>query len=359
MWGTARIDRAVGLTVWRSVVLVWLTLVAVYGLLEGVRELRLLSADYGGLDIFWYLLLTSPRRAYQVFPFAALMGAVLAVGGLAASGEMVAWRALGATRIRLLIPISGAVLSLLALIAISAEQWATQLELAARSYRLGRITGQVSLAGPEGLWLRDGENFVHIQYPLLDSALNADFHHVKIYLVDDNASLAGWIKADHASHQQNQWRLTRVQRVRLSDAGALSNQHQELTLPSQLDAGALGHTVLRPHLLAVADLHKLLAYFKTNSLDDIHYRAALWRRYYYPLVVWAAVLLALPFVMHMRGRESRTRALAIAVAVGLMWYVVERLTQGVVLAFRWSPAWGGAIPISIALLLSMMLFRRR
>ena len=79
LWGTTRMDNAIISVVLRSLILVSFTLIAVYGLLDGVRELRYLSSSYGLGDVAWYLLLTTPRRAYQVFPFAALVGVVLAV----------------------------------------------------------------------------------------------------------------------------------------------------------------------------------------------------------------------------------------------------------------------------------------
>lgn len=358
LWGTTRMDSAIIAVVLRHLLLVSFTLVAVYGLLDGVRELRYLSSNYGLVDVIWYLLLTTPRRAYQVFPFAALVGVVVAVGGLAATSELVAWRALGATRARLLVPVVIAVSVMLAAVVFVAEQWATELELKARSYRLAGITGQVSLSGPGGLWLRDGKDFLHIKYPFLDQSLSTDFHDIKVYEVDTAAAVTAWMTAVHGRHEDRHWHFEIVHRVELSEQGASHEYFEKLMWPSQLDTAALGTSVLRPSLLSIRQLNTLLNYFNTNSLDDAHYRAALWRRYYYTLIVWSAVLLGLPFVLSLQGRESRTRALAIAVAVGLTWYVVERLFQSVVLALSWSPVWGGLIPVLIAAVLSVYLMRR-
>lgn len=359
LWGSLQLDRAIGSAVLRSVILVSFALIAVYGVLDGVRELRYLSDSYGFGDVLWYLLLTTPRRAYQIFPFAALVGAVLAVGNLAATSELVAWRAVGATRTRLMVPVMGAVTLVLVLVLVVAELWATDLELKARSYRLSGITGQVSLSGPGGLWLRDGKDFVHIQYPFLDQSLATDFHSIKIYQMGESAALTGWISAVNGRHDDKAWHFDIVHQVRLDAAGAHREYHASLDWPSQLDTAALGSSVLRPSLLSIRDLKNLLSYFTGNALDDAHYRAALWRRYFYPGIVWVAVLLGLPFVLGLQGRESRTRALAIAVAAGLSWYVAERLFQSVVLALRWPPSWGGLVPLILALLVSTVLLRRR
>ena len=46
-------------------------------------------------DAIAYIMLTLPRRLYQMFSNAALIGGLLGLGGLAATGELTALRAAG------------------------------------------------------------------------------------------------------------------------------------------------------------------------------------------------------------------------------------------------------------------------
>ena len=54
------------------------SLYVVFALLS---ELRNAQYDYGTTDALWFVLLTLPRMAYQVFPVSALLGAQGATPG--------------------------------------------------------------------------------------------------------------------------------------------------------------------------------------------------------------------------------------------------------------------------------------
>src|SRR5690625_7330388 len=49
-----------------------------------------------------YMAQTTPGRLYDIFPFAVLLGTMLGLGGLAGSNELVAMRAIGYDRSRIL-----------------------------------------------------------------------------------------------------------------------------------------------------------------------------------------------------------------------------------------------------------------
>src|SRR3546814_4238331 len=53
------------------------------------------KGNYGLLDAVTYIVYTIPRRAYTMFPTVAVIGALMALGQLAASSELTALRALG------------------------------------------------------------------------------------------------------------------------------------------------------------------------------------------------------------------------------------------------------------------------
>src|SRR3546814_12699129 len=59
------------------------------------------KGNYGLLDAVTYIVYTIPRRAYTMFPTVAVIGALMALGQLAASSELTALRALGLSRRRL------------------------------------------------------------------------------------------------------------------------------------------------------------------------------------------------------------------------------------------------------------------
>ncbi|MBI2015435.1 MAG: LptF/LptG family permease, partial [Candidatus Rokubacteria bacterium] len=77
-----------GLSVARSYLLVLMILLTLFSVLALIEELEDLGKGRYRLgDIVAFIALTMPRRALDLSPVAALLGSVVALGGLASAGE--------------------------------------------------------------------------------------------------------------------------------------------------------------------------------------------------------------------------------------------------------------------------------
>ncbi len=344
----ALFERYAGRTLAPPIGLVWLAIVALYLMIDGLRELRFQAAGYGFAEMLWYLALTIPRRAYQVFPFAALLGTVLGLHTLAQRRELIAAEISGARPGRLIRPLTAVLILALVPALLFGEGLSADFEMKARSYRLRAITGLVSLAGPGGLWLRDGHSVIHIDQPLLDAGGDTDFRQLALYKLDEHEHLTTWVRAARAQHTAAGWDLFAGEITALDENGVRREAFDRLLWPTRLAPGTLGIAVLRPSLLGIRHLRPVLDYLRSNQLDDRHYRMALWERWFYPLHTLAAALLALPLVGRARAEGGRGRILLAAVGLGIGWFVVQRLTQGVALAAGWPPPVVAALPLLLA-----------
>ncbi|HVQ32465.1 MAG TPA: LptF/LptG family permease, partial [Lysobacter sp.] len=95
-------DLYIGRVVLVSVLMTWtivLGLDCVQALLIGEMS-DIGEGNYDFLHALLYVIYTAPRRAYTLFPTAAVVGALMGLGQLAASSELTALRALGLSRRR-------------------------------------------------------------------------------------------------------------------------------------------------------------------------------------------------------------------------------------------------------------------
>ena len=163
------VDRYIGSVALAGIAGVWVVMTSLYVVFSLLSELRNAQADYGTADALWFVLLTIPRMAYQVFPVSALLGALVGVGGLAAANELVAFRTSGISRLRL----AGAALAgtlLLTLPVMWMGEWvAPPAEQQARAFRLSELAGDFIIGGTRGMWIRDGNDIVNIQRPILSA----------------------------------------------------------------------------------------------------------------------------------------------------------------------------------------------
>jgi len=341
-----RLTGHVARAVLGGIVITWLVLLGIHLLIDLIREARSLGGDYTVVHMFWYLLQTTPRRLYDVFPFAALIGSLLGLGALASSNEVVAMRAAGFDRGqiagRALLVVAACVLCMVML----AEWVIPDLETRARAERQQAKSGQLHIGKEGRLWLRDGPYIVRLEESIWRGEEALTFADALIYRLDADMRPVEILIAEQAMHSGGRWLLDQVAYRDLA-GGDKAGRHDSLELNSLLSAELFTAAVSRPRLLPLADLWRMRGYLQQNGLDSSAYEQAFWQRTYFPFNVLAMVLVALPFVFQSARSGGRSPGLFIGVVLGLVFFVISRLTQS--LAMVWP------VPLWLSLLLPPLL----
>jgi len=324
------VDRYVGRAALLGLVTVWIAMTMLFILFNLLDELRSTQNDYGSGDAIWFVALTIPRMAYQIFPVSALLGALVGVGGLAATNELVAFRTSGVSRLRLaLAALAGAMLVTIPVM-IMGEWLAPAAEQQARAFRLSEMVGQAIIGGPRGMWMRDGNDIVNIQLPLLSAnrgEQSVEFKNIVIYNFTEDIDLNAITRADNATHNGDSWTLENVTTVKFSESGAQLSRSEQQIWPTEVKPELLDSAVTRPRLLSLRSLWKYLGYLGENGLDDRVYQAAFWEKAFFPFTVIALVLAGMPFVFGAARSQNLGVRLFFGMALGGIFMIVNRAVQ--------------------------------
>jgi len=324
------VDRYVGRAALLGLVTVWIAMTMLFILFNLLDELRSIQNDYGSSDAIWFIALTIPRMAYQIFPVSALLGALVGVGGLAATNELVAFRTSGVSRLRLaLAALAGAMLVTIPVM-IMGEWLAPAAEQQARAFRLSEMVGQAIIGGPRGMWMRDGNDIVNIQLPLLSAnrgEQSVEFKNIVIYNFSEDIDLNAITRADNATHNGDSWTLENVTTVNFSESGAQLSRSEQQIWPTEVKPELLDSAVTRPKLLSLRSLWKYLGYLGENGLDDRVYQAAFWEKVLFPFTVIALVLAGMPFVFGAARSQNLGVRLFFGMALGGIFMIVNRAVQ--------------------------------
>ena len=324
------VDRYVGRAAILGSLVVWSAMTVLFVMIGLLDELRSTQGDYGTADAFWFTLLTIPRMAYQVFPVSALLGSLVGVGGLAAVNELVAFRTAGASRMRLALAAISGVLLISIPVMIMGEWLAPEAEQQARAFRLSEMVGQAIIGGPRGMWLRDGEDIVNIQMPLLSAdrgEQSVEFKNVVIYNFSEAIDLETITRAATAQHEDGRWTLIDVNTVYLGKNGAKLNHVDELLWPTEVKPELLDSAVTRPAVLSLRSLWEYMGYLGENGLNDRIYKAAFWEKALFPLTIVALVLAGMPFVFGAARSHNMGVRLFFGMMLGGVFMIVDRAVQ--------------------------------
>ncbi|NIM70206.1 MAG: LPS export ABC transporter permease LptG [Xanthomonadales bacterium] len=356
-----RLDRYIGRAAVLGIIAVWVTLNVLAMLFNLLSELRSTEGGYGALDVLWFVIMTSPRTAYQVFPVCALIGALIGVGGLAASNELVALRTSGVSRLR----IAGSALAGTLLVTVAVVfmgEWILPgAEQKARVFRMGEKLGQVVIGGPKGIWLRDGKQIVNIERPLLfakEQQQSVEFRNVAVFTFAGGNRLAKITRAGRATHDDEQWQLEEVSDLVLGETGIDVRVEDQRAWQSSVRPELLDDAVTRPVYLSVRALRGQIDYLDRNGLDARIHRSALYAKVFYPLSILALVLAGMPFVFGQARHHNLGVRVFVGMTGGAVFTIVNNAARNFGDAYSFPAILSASVP-SLLLAAAAIAFLRR
>jgi len=355
------VDRYIGKTAILGILLIWVSLTVLMLMLSLLSELRNTTASYGASDVFWFVLQTAPRSAYQIFPVSALMGSLLGIGGLASGNELVAFRTAGVSRLRLAAAgMSGALLLTIPVMMVG-EWVAPDAEQQARAFRLSQLTGQIIIGGPSGMWMRDGSDIVNIRRPMLTAdrgQQSISFQDIEIHHFDGFSGLQSITRAKNAFFNGEQWTLEGVFIVDISPSGVIPLTLERTPWVSGFKPELLESAVTRPFYLKIRTLWDQLKYLQKNGQDDRIYLSAFWEKIVYPFAIIALVLAGMPFVFGSSRQHNLGFRLFIGMALGGVFMLINGAAQNLAAAFSLPVAFSTALPSVILMIVAVTILRR-
>lgn len=355
------VDRYVGRAAVLGTLAVWAGLTVLFALVSLLGELRDQQNEYTTGDVLWYVALTFPRMAYQIFPVAALLGALVGVGGLAASNELVAFRCSGVSRVRLAGAALAGTLVLTVPVMVMGEWVAPAAEHQARAFRLSEMVGQAIIGGSRGMWLRDGDQIVNIQLPLLSAdrgKQSVEFKDVVIYRFARGVDLASIVRAASAGHDERGWTLEDVVEVRFGQEGAMVEREPARSWDTEVRPELLDSAVTRPKRLSMRSLAGYLDYLEENGLDDTVYQAAFWEKVMFPLSAIALVLAGMPFVFASVRTHNLGVRMFIGMVLGGLFLILSRMAQNLGDAYQFPAMLSNGLPPLLLALAALYALRR-
>jgi lipopolysaccharide export system permease protein len=317
-------------------------------------------ANFGFYQLARYVLLSQPRRLYELFPVVALIGTLLGLSVLARGSELVAMRAAGVSATRIgVAALKAGTLLIVAAVAIGelVVPWA---ETEAQSGRARALATGLQTRG-SGLWLRDGAAFLNVGEVLpgqrLLRATLYDFEEAPGDVAADRR-LRAWLSARSAQLVDGNWRFEDAQTIFFEDGRLRQEQAREVVRPSRLTPQVLDAYSVRPEGLSAINLYRYVHHLERHGQDSVRYRLAWWQKLLLPLAMVVMILFATPFVL----RPERSGGLGHRVFLGVMWglaFILAGRSFGYFgLLYGMPPLAGAVAPLLLFLGLALFLLWR-
>jgi lipopolysaccharide export system permease protein len=352
------LDRYIGFAVARGYLLVALILFGLFSFLEFMEQLDDVGdGEYRIADAFVFVLCLQPRRLLDLVPFVALLGTVMALGGLAASSEIIAMQAAGVSPRRIGWAVLKAGLVLMVAVAILDQFIASPLQQYAHNRRTMAVLSTGDLRNQQGFWSRDGNRFINVR-DMIHGLIPSD---IDIYQFDEHGRLRVFTEAKRAEtfdFSLKQWLLIDVRQRLISDEGIILRNLGSMRWDSFLTPSQIQVLAVPQESLSISDLYHYVNYLKGGGLEAYRYEMVLWQKLTLPLATGAMVLLAVPFVFGPMRSVGSGKMIFMGAMTGIVFYMIKQIVENTGLLLGVTPVLTVSVPVVLTVTAALLLMRR-
>ena len=363
--------------VYRATLVVMLALIGLFSFFTLVDQLDAVSDRFPLSGLLYVELLALPTRIYDLLPIGLLIGAVLALAGLAQRNELVILRVSGVSAARLLGMLWVACLPLIALALILSEFVTPAAEIRYSEANLvmrGKVEGGRLVSG---YWFKEptpsgGSRIMNVR-ELLSAREVAN---LSIYEFSANGDLRRLSQARRGTFENDQLRLIDVTDNALdenafaalseatrSEAPIMVIKREPVRLiETTLTPARLVARIATPEKMSLLTLLDYISYMQSNQLDATRQIVAVWRKIAYPFTLLVMLTIAAP-IAYMQNRRGGTGAKVFAgILMGTVFFMLSQLTLNVGMLYHWQPIITALLPnilvFAVALLALLAMERR-
>lgn len=351
------LDLYVGRTIIATTSLVLVVLVGLSGIIRFIEQLRNVGrGSYDLLQAFYFVMLGMPRDVELFFTMSVLLGALIGLGILASSSELVVMQAAGYSKLDIGLSVLKTAVPLMMVIMLLSEFGAPQAQKLARDIRSFAISGGQIVSVRSGVWARDANDFIFI-----GKVENDTLYGLNVWRFDDDKKLHQVIFSPQVAYQgDNQWLMQDAQITQMADKVAIGKTTaDEFHWQSSLVPDKLEVVRVEPEELSISGLYDYTTYLKASEQDASRYELAFWRKVTQPFSIAVMMLMALSFVFGpLRSVSMGARVLS-GVVAGFTFYISSEFFGPLTLVYGIPPMFGAIMPSVVFLGLALMLLRRK
>ena len=300
-------------------------LLAVFSLFVFVEEVDEVG---NGRYTFWaageFVLLTLPERFVVLSPFIALLGSIMALGGLANGRELLAMQAGGMSHFQ----IAGIVMQVgmvFMLIVACLEEYVTPtLDQYAHISRSLALSNSRVYQGKQGLWFREGTRYIRIK-KLKYGKIPQD---IDIFEFNHNGEMVTYLYVEEADVQNPQkWILKNIQKKVINGPRVSEETLSSIVWDSPFNREEMRLLTLPASSLAPSDLFSYIGILESKNQNVLRYELAFWGKIFMPLKTGFMVLVSLPFVFGPLRSASAGKRIMLGGLVGIGYYLTTEILE--------------------------------
>lgn len=350
------LDRYIGKIIFAATMLSLFVLIGLSSIIKFVEQMKGVGkGTYDAWGAAYFVVLKIPAEVVVFFPMAALIGALIGLGTLASSSELVVMQAAGLSKLRIAGSVLKTAIPMVITIMLVGEFVTPIADKEAYSARALAKHGEDSVTNTYGIWVKDANSFISIGR--MNS--NAQLFAIQMYFFDQDMKLTEAKLAQKGSYNDGKWLLKKVTTTSFFKDKTETHHDNEYVWDTELTPKKLEVVLSDPDIMPMRDIYNYINYLEANEQDASGFWLILWRKAVLPFTVLVMMLLSVSFIFGgLRSVTMGTR-LIFAIVSGFTFHIMGELFGPFSLVFALPPLLGALLPSLIVLAIAMYLLQRQ
>lgn len=318
-----------------SVVLIGINLLIIL-----ISELKNLgNHQYSLYLITKYIVFLIPQNFLDIFPYALLIGSMIAFGSMAYHSEIVAINShgVGIKKTIKIILIQTLFLSLFFTLLTNA----IAPELSNKAQSMKNIALNKSSVN-KNIWFKTSKSIINVDKVITDN----DLENIKIYNIT-NGALSSIITAKKAFFT-NQWNLVDVNLLDVENNKITNKNSYTITAKEFIPFQILKSRFNKKRYNSIEDLYNNIIFYNDRGMYYEDHKITFWQKVFLPISCCIIIFVGLPFLFTKIRSTNQSQKIIFGILFGVTYFVITNIIINIALIFN--------IPALICVLISMGLF---
>ncbi len=329
-----------------------LALFSLFVFVEEVDEVG--KGRYTFLAAGEYVLMTLPGRFVVLSPFIALLGSIMALGGLAHGRELLAMQAGGISHYQIAWAVMQVGIVFMLVVACFEEYVTPTLDQYAHVSRSLALSNSHVYQGKQGLWFRERDRYIRIK-TLKYGEIPQE---IDIFEFNPQGEMAAYLYVEEADVQNpQQWVLRNIQKKVIQGHRVSEEILPSLTWDSPFNREEMRLLSLPASSLAPSDLFRYIEILQRKNQNVLRYQLAFWDKIFMPLKTGLMIVLAIPFAFGPLRSASVGKRIVLGGLAGIGYYLTTEILENIGILLGASALSTTLIPFLGIMLMTAIIWR--
>ncbi len=317
-----------------------IVLISVNLLLVFISELKNLGAHQYTLSVLVnYVMLLIPQNFLDIFPYALLIGSMIAFGSMAFHSEIIALNSHGIGIKKTIVIIILQTLILSSFFTILTNSFAPSFSNKAqiiKNIALNKSSNTIDV------WFKADNSIINVEEVITDKKLK----NVNIYTLK-KGKLSSKLTASDAIYT-DKWNLTKVRVLDIDNNKIIEKDKYIISPDKFIPSQILNSKLNKKRYNSIEDLYYNIVFHDSRDIYYEDHKVIFWQKVLLPFSCCIIVFIGLPFLFTQIRTTNQTQKIIYGILFGITYFVVSNIIINITLILE--------IPALIAVIISMSVF---